>query len=122
MLAQLPGFLGARGWLQLAYPRARGCTFCGYCFQGCYEPRNAPRNLFAKRSTDNSYMPMALTADLWRKGGRAVTLLTDSFATRIGTVSEGGATVAAVPASNSRSESAQCAKTRSRSPSSLSPV
>ena len=23
---------------QLAYPAAQGCTFCGYCFQGCKEP------------------------------------------------------------------------------------
>lgn len=79
---------------KLVYPKARGCTFCGYCFEGCYEPRNAPRNLFAKRSTDNSYVPMMLTADRWKKGGRAVTLLTDAFATRIGTVDEGGAPVA----------------------------
>ncbi len=37
--------------------RPRGCTFCGFCFQGCYEPRGAPRNLAAKRSTDNSLRP-----------------------------------------------------------------
>jgi choline dehydrogenase-like flavoprotein len=79
---------------KLAYPKARGCTFCGYCFQGCYEPRNAPRNLIAKRSTDNSYVPMMLTADRWKKGGKAVTLVTDAFATRIGTVDEGGTTSA----------------------------
>jgi choline dehydrogenase-like flavoprotein len=79
---------------RLRHPRAKGCTFCGFCFQGCYEPRGAPRNLAAKRSTDNSYVPMALTADLWQEGGRAVTLLTDSYATNIGTVEENGATVA----------------------------
>ena len=79
---------------KLAFPKARGCTFCGYCFQGCYEPRNAPRNLVAKRSTDNSYVPMALTANHWRRGARAATLLTDAFATRIGTVQEGGGPVA----------------------------
>src|SRR4051794_2742218 len=79
---------------KLRYPHARGCTFCGFCFQGCYEPRGAPRNLAAKRSTDNSYVPMMLTADLWHKGGKAVTLLADSFVTKIGTVDEGGATVA----------------------------
>jgi choline dehydrogenase-like flavoprotein len=73
---------------KLVFPKARGCTFCGYCFQGCYEPRNAPRNLFAKRSTDNSYMPMALTAGRWKKGGKPITLITDAFATQIGT--EGG--------------------------------
>jgi choline dehydrogenase-like flavoprotein len=67
----------------LMYPQAQGCTFCGYCFQGCYEPRRAPRNLKAKRSTDNSYVPMMLTADLWAAGGKAVTLETDAYVTRI---------------------------------------
>src|SRR3989454_6462692 len=74
----------------LVYPRATGCTFCGYCFQGCFEPRHAPRNLFAKRSTDNSYVPMALTAGLWARGGKAVTLVADAFVTRIATAREGG--------------------------------
>jgi choline dehydrogenase-like flavoprotein len=71
--------------LKLLYPKAQGCTFCGYCFQGCIEPRNAPRNLKAKRSTDNSYVPMALTADRWSKHGKAVTLIADAFVTNIGT-------------------------------------
>ena len=31
---------------------------------------SAPRNLKAKRSTDNSYVPMALTADAWASGGK----------------------------------------------------
>ncbi|MEA2428550.1 MAG: hypothetical protein QOF37_2178 [Thermoleophilaceae bacterium] len=79
---------------KLTYPKARGCTFCGFCFQGCYEPRGAPRNLTAKRSTDNSYVPMALTADLWHRGGRAATLLADSYVTGIGTADENGQTVA----------------------------
>ena len=79
---------------KLVYPKARGCTFCGYCFQGCFEPRHAPRNLFAKRSTDNSYVPMALTADRWAKHGKRVTLIADAFATNIGTTTAGGHTVA----------------------------
>jgi choline dehydrogenase-like flavoprotein len=79
---------------RLKYPQARGCTFCGYCFQGCFEPRHAPRNLFAKRSTDNSYVPMALTADAWAKGGKPVTLVTDAFATSVGTTTAAGKTVA----------------------------
>jgi choline dehydrogenase-like flavoprotein len=70
---------------KLRFPLAAGCTFCGHCFQGCIIPRGAPRNLKAKRSADNSYVPMALTADLWAKGGKAVTLVTDAFATRIHT-------------------------------------
>jgi choline dehydrogenase-like flavoprotein len=70
---------------QLLFPQARGCTMCGYCLQGCNVPRLAPRNLKAKRSTDNSYVPMALTADGWAPGGRAVTLVTDAFVTRIHT-------------------------------------
>lgn len=65
------------------FPRARGCTFCGHCLEGCFEPLGAPRNLKAKRSTDNSYIPMALTADIWRRGGRAATLLTGAFVERI---------------------------------------
>jgi choline dehydrogenase-like flavoprotein len=70
---------------KLVYPKARGCTFCGFCFQGCYQPRGAPRNLAAKRSTDNSYVPMALTAGKWRRGGRAATLVADAFVTRVDT-------------------------------------
>ena len=67
----------------LQHPQATGCTFCGYCLQGCKNPPGAPRNLKAKRSTDTSYVPMAITADAWAPGGRAVTLVTDAFATRI---------------------------------------
>lgn len=69
----------------LTYPLAEGCTFCGHCLQGCYEPLGAPRNLKAKRSTDNSYVPMALRADCWSKGGKPITLVADAFAVRIGT-------------------------------------
>jgi choline dehydrogenase-like flavoprotein len=68
----------------LRYPHSQGCTFCGHCMQGCYLPRGAPRNLKAKRSTDNSYMPMALTADQWAPG-KAATLITDAFAVKITT-------------------------------------
>ena len=67
----------------LRHPQATGCTFCGHCFQGCMQPIAAPRNQFAKRSTDNSYVPMALTAEVWAGGGRAVTLVTDAFVTRV---------------------------------------
>jgi hypothetical protein len=51
------------------------------------EPIAAPRNQFAKRSTDNSYVPMALTADVWAAatGGRPVTLVTDAFVTQVHT-------------------------------------
>ena len=79
---------------KLRHPQARGCTFCGFCFQGCYEPRGAPRNLAAKRSTDNSYVPMALTADAWQRGGRAATLLTDAYATEVVTEQDGSQTIA----------------------------
>ena len=80
---------------KLVYPKARGCTFCGYCFQGCYEPRHAPRNLLAKRSTDNSYVPMALTADAWSRHGRPIKLIADAFATNVGTTTDArGRTVA----------------------------
>ena len=68
---------------KLLYPMAQGCTFCGTCFHGCVQPRRAPRNLKAKRSTDNSYVPMALTADRWSAGGRPIELRPDSFVTRL---------------------------------------
>ena len=74
---------------RLVFPQATGCTFCGGCFQGCVEPRGAPRNLKAKRSTDNSYIPMALTAGVWKAGGRSVTIVADAFVTKIHTASEG---------------------------------
>jgi choline dehydrogenase-like flavoprotein len=74
----------------LVYPKAQGCTFCGHCFQGCMQPPRAPRNRFAKRSTDNSYVPMALTADVWKRGGKAATLLADSFVTEVNTEERGG--------------------------------
>jgi choline dehydrogenase-like flavoprotein len=79
---------------QLLYPQAQGCTFCGYCFEGCVEPRHAPRNLKAKRSTDNSYAPMALTADAWAPGGKAITLLPDSYVDEILFEQQGSSTVA----------------------------
>ncbi|MGH3977831.1 MAG: GMC family oxidoreductase N-terminal domain-containing protein [Pseudonocardiaceae bacterium] len=76
--------------LLLQYPQASGCTFCGYCFQGCMQPLAAPRNLFAKRSTDNSYVPMALTADVWAPAGRPVELIADAYATRVHTERRAG--------------------------------
>ncbi|EWC58607.1 Glucose-methanol-choline (GMC) oxidoreductase:NAD binding site [Actinokineospora spheciospongiae] len=69
--------------LQLLYPDAQGCTFCGHCFQGCVEPRQAPRNLKARRSTDNSYVPMMLTADAWSQGGKAAELITDAYVVKV---------------------------------------
>jgi choline dehydrogenase-like flavoprotein len=75
---------------KLLYPKAKGCTFCGYCFQGCFEPRHAPRNLKAKRSTDNSYVPMMLTADAWSKGGKPATLMPNAYVIKV--LTEGGAT------------------------------
>jgi choline dehydrogenase-like flavoprotein len=79
---------------QLRFPQATGCTFCGYCIQGCMQPIQAPRNLFAKRSTDNSYVPMALSADAWFPGGRPVTLIADAFVTRVHTEERAGELVA----------------------------
>lgn len=78
----------------LRYPQAQGCTFCGYCYQGCTEPLKSPANLKAKRSTNTSYVPMALTADLWSPGGKAVTLISDAFVTKIHSSTENGQLVA----------------------------
>jgi choline dehydrogenase-like flavoprotein len=74
----------------LNYPQATGCTFCGYCFQGCMRPNGAPRNQFAKRSTDNSYVPMALTAEVWAHGGRPAELIADAYVTRVHTETRHG--------------------------------
>jgi choline dehydrogenase-like flavoprotein len=83
-----------RDLTRLQFPLATGCTLCGYCLQGCMEPIRAPRNLVAKRSTDNSYVPMALTADAWSPGGQPITLIADAFVTRVLTETQGGALVA----------------------------
>jgi choline dehydrogenase-like flavoprotein len=79
---------------KLRYPHATGCTMCGHCFQGCVQPIGAPRNLLAKRSTANSYVPMALTADAWSAHGRAITLIPDAYAVRVHTERSGGEPVA----------------------------
>jgi choline dehydrogenase-like flavoprotein len=68
---------------RLVFPRAQGCTFCGHCSQGCFEPLRAPINLKAKRSTAVSYIPMSLTCDLWSRNGRPITLIPDAFAVGI---------------------------------------
>lgn len=78
----------------LHYPQAQGCTFCGFCAQGCRSPLDAPRNLVAKRSTDNSYVPMAVTASAWSSGGRDATLVTDAFVTQVHTEVREGERVA----------------------------
>jgi choline dehydrogenase-like flavoprotein len=68
---------------KLVFPQAKGCTFCGHCSQGCFEPLGAPINLKAKRSTSVSYIPMALTCDLWSRSGKPITLISDAFAVRL---------------------------------------
>lgn len=75
---------------RLQYPQAKGCTFCGHCYQGCAMPRQAPVNLKAKRATNVSYVPMAKTADLWMPGGKAITLRANAFVTRIHTTRRNG--------------------------------
>ncbi|HVQ14192.1 MAG TPA: GMC oxidoreductase, partial [Vicinamibacterales bacterium] len=76
---------------KVVFPRAWGCTFCGHCSQGCYEPLRAPINLKAKRSTSVSYIPMALTCDSWSRHGKPITLVADAFATRIASDTDGSA-------------------------------
>ncbi|MFI7588524.1 GMC family oxidoreductase N-terminal domain-containing protein [Spongisporangium articulatum] len=75
-----------------SFPQASGCTFCGHCLQGCSAPRGAPRNLTAKRSTDNSYVPMMLTADVWAPGGRPAELVTGATVVRVHTEGRDAAT------------------------------
>jgi choline dehydrogenase-like flavoprotein len=75
-------------------PGGTGCTFCGYCFQGCKEPFGAPFNQKAKRTTLVSYVPMALTAGLagsWAPHGKPVTLIPNAFATNVATSTVNGA-------------------------------
>jgi len=72
-----------------SFPLAQGCTYCGHCMQGCYLPMKAPRNLKAKRSTYNSYVPMALTADLWCKHGKAAEVISDAFVIKVLTEGNG---------------------------------
>jgi choline dehydrogenase-like flavoprotein len=67
----------------LRFPLASGCTLCGHCSQGCFEPRQAPINLKAKRATSVSYVPMALTCDLWSRHGKAITLIANAFVTQL---------------------------------------
>jgi choline dehydrogenase-like flavoprotein len=76
---------------RLHFPEALGCTFCGHCSQGCFEPLGAPINLKAKRATSVSYIPMALTADRWARTGKAVTLIADAFAVQVSTDQNGAA-------------------------------
>jgi len=70
---------------KVSFPAAKGCTFCGHCSQGCFEPLSAPINLKAKRSTSVSYIPMALTADRWSRDGKSITLVADAFAICVNT-------------------------------------
>src|SRR5262245_23440092 len=91
-ILQPQGLAGRTDNPQLSqFPLARGCTFCGHCLQGCFVPLRAPRNLKAKRSVDNSYIPMALTADRWSRSGKAVTIVPNAYATRILTDNKGQA-------------------------------
>ena len=60
-------------------PPGKGCPFCGFCFRAATS-RAARRATHGKRSTDNSYVPMALTAML-EEGGKAATLVHDAYVT-----------------------------------------
>ena len=94
-IIQPAGSAGRRaGRAGATFPRARGCTFCGHCLEGCFEPLGAPRNLKAKRSTDNSYIPMALTADVWQRGGSAAELIAGAFVERVESTPGSGAVTA----------------------------
>jgi choline dehydrogenase-like flavoprotein len=44
----------------LTWPDVDGCTMCGHCFEGCANPRGAPIERKAKRSTNVSYVPAAM--------------------------------------------------------------
>jgi choline dehydrogenase-like flavoprotein len=44
----------------LTYPDVEGCTMCGHCLVGCSNPAGAPLERKAKRSTNVSYIPVAV--------------------------------------------------------------
>ncbi|MCA1839668.1 MAG: GMC oxidoreductase [Actinomycetota bacterium] len=44
----------------LRWPEADGCTMCGHCIIGCSNPQGAPIERKAKRSTNVSYVPVAV--------------------------------------------------------------
>jgi len=60
------------------WPEADGCTMCGHCLIGCPNPIGAPVERKAKRSTNVSYVPVALAT------GRCE-IRPDSFVTSIKT-------------------------------------
>ncbi len=70
-------------------PRPPGARSAATASRAASSRAHAPRNLKAKRSTDNSYFPMAQTASKWREGGKDVTLVADAFVTRILSTTEG---------------------------------
>ena len=75
---------------KLDIPRAKGCTFCGHCPQGCNEPVKSPRNLRAKRSTTTATCRWRSPPTVGRTGRRS-RCSPDAFAVRIET-DDGSAT------------------------------
>ena len=65
----------------LHWPEADGCTMCGHCIIGCSNPQKAPVERKAKRSTNVSYVPVAVAT------GRCE-IRPESYVTKI--VTEGG--------------------------------
>lgn len=65
-----------------------GCTQCGHCYEGCAHPHRVPIARRAKRSTNVSYVPLAL-------GHKGYELRSNAFVTRILSEQRGGKTVAA---------------------------
>ena len=64
-----------------------GCTQCGHCYEGCMHPHNVPVAQRAKRGTNVSYIPIAAKH-------RNYKLVSNAFATRILTGTQGDHTVA----------------------------
>jgi choline dehydrogenase-like flavoprotein len=66
-------------------PQENAILRSGHRSPGRRAPAGTPRNQLPNRSTDNSYVPMALTADVWAasSGGRPVTLITGAFVTQV---------------------------------------
>lgn len=70
------------------YRGTEGCTQCGHCYEGCSHPHGVKITRRAKRSTNVSYIPLALQHKKYE-------LVPNAFVTRIVTTEREGGPVAA---------------------------
>ena len=68
---------------RLLFPQAQGCTFCGHCSQGCFEPQRLADQPEGQAIDLGQLRADGAHRDLWCRHGQAVTLIADAFAVRI---------------------------------------